>query len=202
MAVEYHTQAGLNAYKAYIALKLHFTKSDFDFFKYGGKTSASFDSYKKRKDAIFFEMIGKHPDPVNFIAFNMAEAGAKLYPKQLATAQVFKQQYDQFKRQLDSLTYAVERHLKDSEINILEAFTITSGHPPIVNQYLRGNISLLILTVLIKTLDLQEYYDAKMPDPIWQKLSLQIKKLSPFLNYDPKKISSVLLKMVMDQKDT
>ena len=37
------------AYKHYLALKLHFS-SDYDYFKYNGKTNATQQSFEKRKD--------------------------------------------------------------------------------------------------------------------------------------------------------
>ena len=41
-------------YKTYVAMKQHFTKDKYDYFKYGGKSRASATSFKSRKDRLFF----------------------------------------------------------------------------------------------------------------------------------------------------
>ena len=43
------TMEAFDAYKIYMALKAHFN-SDYDFNKYGGKTTVTKQSYLKRKD--------------------------------------------------------------------------------------------------------------------------------------------------------
>ena len=47
-----------DAYKIYHALKLHFN-SNYDFNKYNGKVSASFESYLKRSDKFQFSKLRK-----------------------------------------------------------------------------------------------------------------------------------------------
>ena len=41
---------GFDCYRTYLAFKNHFTKDNFDYFKYGGKTNATTSSFNKRKD--------------------------------------------------------------------------------------------------------------------------------------------------------
>ncbi|HCX23246.1 MAG TPA: hypothetical protein DHN29_15105, partial [Cytophagales bacterium] len=48
-----------DCYKTYLAFKNHFTKDNFDYFKYGGKTRASTASFNKRKDKYFFEKMSR-----------------------------------------------------------------------------------------------------------------------------------------------
>ena len=49
---------GWTAYQMYLGLKLHFT-TDYDYKKYGGKTSASKGSFLKRRDRYFFARVAK-----------------------------------------------------------------------------------------------------------------------------------------------
>ena len=44
----------VDVYLMYCALKAHFGKGDYDFVKYGGKSSATKDSFWKRTDRLFF----------------------------------------------------------------------------------------------------------------------------------------------------
>lgn len=197
MAVDYHTQAGLNAYKAYIALKQHFTKPEFDYFKYGGKTNASLDSYKKRKDAIFFEMIGKHPDPINFIAFNLATFD-KVYPKDLATGTIYKQNYEKIKSQLDSITYQFSQIVDASYFAV-----VNKNHSHAIKDYLAGKLTLLMLCAADAALDIAKTYDENIIDPvIWPKISLKIKKLKPFLGIDGDKLRQVFISRWKSNLDT
>ena len=47
------------AYKEYIALKLHFT-SDYDYFKYNGKTNVTLHSFEERKDKYHFKRLRRN----------------------------------------------------------------------------------------------------------------------------------------------
>ena len=46
-------------YKTYVAMKQHFTKDKYDYFKYSGKSRASATSFKGRKDRYFFERMSR-----------------------------------------------------------------------------------------------------------------------------------------------
>jgi len=52
------TREGYQAYMNYLALQRHFS-SDYDFFKYNGKTRGSAESYQKRNDMWSFEKLAK-----------------------------------------------------------------------------------------------------------------------------------------------
>ena len=47
---------GFDCYRTYLAFKNHFTKDNFDYFKYGGKTNATTSSFNKRKDKYFLSI--------------------------------------------------------------------------------------------------------------------------------------------------
>ena len=47
---------GFEVYKMYLALKQHFTKSDYDYFKYEGKVRANENSFEQRRDRYFFKI--------------------------------------------------------------------------------------------------------------------------------------------------
>lgn len=197
MAVDYHSQNGLNAYKTYVALRLHFTKDNYDYFRFGGSTNASLESYQKRKDAIFFEMIGKHPDPVNFIAFSFASFD-KVFAKELATNQKFKQNYEQMKAQLDSVSYQLKQ-ISDASYFA----TIGGKHPHIITDYLSNKISLILLCAADAALDLTKIYDQQIKDPIvWPKISTKIKKLKPFLALDGNKLREAFISRWNSNLDT
>ena len=49
----------IDVYLMYCALKAHFSKSDYNYFKYDGKTRIKRDSFYKRKDRFFFVRLSK-----------------------------------------------------------------------------------------------------------------------------------------------
>ena len=66
-----------DAYKTYLALKNHFSKSNYDYFKYAGKSRASVASFEKRKDKYWFERISRQKNDneiKDFFIANLLEA--------------------------------------------------------------------------------------------------------------------------------
>ena len=79
---------GFDCYRTYLAFKNHFTKDNFDYFKYGGKTNATTTSFNKRKDKYFFEKMSrqkKDEDIVDYCEKNAidVESVPKLISKPL-----------------------------------------------------------------------------------------------------------------------
>ena len=66
-----------DAYKTYLALKNHFTKPNYDYIKYAGKTRASIESFNKRKDKYWYEKLARQKSDEqvkNFFIANFVEA--------------------------------------------------------------------------------------------------------------------------------
>ena len=45
---------GFDVYKTYLAIKLHFTTTAYDYHKYNGKVNTSLEQFTKRNDRYFF----------------------------------------------------------------------------------------------------------------------------------------------------
>ena len=60
---------GYEVYQTYLALKLHFTKENYNFFIFSGKTRASKQSFEKRKDKYFFKKLGRKFEREELINF-------------------------------------------------------------------------------------------------------------------------------------
>lgn len=189
----YHTQNGLNAYKAYVALRMHFTKPEYDYFKYNGQTNASFASYQKRKDAIFFEMIGKKTDYFNYLVYSFGIYNDSA-PKPLATNSKFDQNYFEMKREIESLSYSMKKDLEKLGINGLKA-TMDSQealYAPLIQNYISKQHSIVFVCAMNSVLKFVDRFDKSNVDPLWPIISLKIKKLTPFLNLDRKRIFNVI----------
>ena len=57
-------------YKLYLAVKLHFTKKDYDIIKYRGKVRIKEETYKKRKDLVSIKKLARdytREEVINFL---------------------------------------------------------------------------------------------------------------------------------------
>ncbi|HIE49089.1 MAG TPA: hypothetical protein EYP94_03210, partial [Gammaproteobacteria bacterium] len=73
-----HSQYDLeafDAYKMYLAIRLHFQSPNYDFVKYNGEIRCSQDSFMKRNDRYFFHKLSKRynrPELQDFLVANFA----------------------------------------------------------------------------------------------------------------------------------
>ena len=89
-------------------------------------------------------------------------------------------------RRQQSLTYLFKEQSNEllSENELESLFNCTKGHPLILKKYLSGSVSLETLTIFDKVFHFSKNFDKKMDDPVWESVSLKLKKYSPFLNID------------------
>ena len=73
-----------------------------------------------------------------------------------------------------------EKLLLENELEIV--FDCSKGHPLLLKRYLGGEISLETFTILEKVFSFRKNFDKKLTDPVWETVSLKIKKYIPFLN--------------------
>ena len=69
-----------------------------------------------------------------------------------------------------------------SETDLEKLFRCSKGHPIILKKYLGGEISLETLIILEKVFSFVKDFDKKLTDPVWETVSLKIKKYIPFIN--------------------
>ncbi len=79
-----------------------------------------------------------------------------------------------------------------SSINLDNLFDTSRQHPPILKKYLSGSISPETLVIFDKVFQYSNRFDKVLLDPVWETVSLKIKKYSPFLNIDIKEYKSIL----------
>lgn len=190
-------------YKTYLALKNHFTKKDYDFFKYCGKSRASIDSFHKRKDRYFFERTSrqKSDDEIKsyFVAnFIQCEDAQSLWIGEII--QSGEDNYMNWLKKAQSLFYLFKTECEVflNKENFEDIFSIKNGqHPEILKKYFQNAISIETLVILDMILDYVNKFDKKMTDPVWETVSLKIKKYKPFLNIDIAKYKKVLKEIVI-----
>lgn len=187
--------SAFDAYKEYVALKNHFTKPNYDYIKYNGKTGLKLESFNKRKDKLFFEKLAKKDNVHEFLVANFSD-NPKLWIRDLAYSEAAENTYSSWKKKNQSLTYnfknEVEEHLT---VPFNFNFAVKQGeHPYLMRSYLSGRLSLETFCILLDLTKAIPSWDSKMEyDPIWQDLSLKVKKYTPFIKYDKDKFRKIIL---------
>ena len=192
---------GYEVYKMYLALKQHFTKQDYDYFKYRGKVRANEKSFEQRRDRYFFKKLATLYSDTEILSYFVANFvfDTKGYIQSFS-----KDIYTTWKINQESFTYKfkedVNTLLDDDQTPYADAFeklfTVESGHPPIIKHYLAGNISLETLVVFEKCLGFISNFDKKLNDPIWKEVKIKTLKYKPFLNIDCQSYKKVLLETI------
>jgi len=176
-------------YQHYLSLKNHFTNPKYDFFKYGAKTRASVTSFNKRKDKYWFEKTSRKYSDKEVVDFLVSNFVSTDNPQNLWIGEIInsgERNYAEWMKRQQSLTYLFKEQSSEllSENELESLFNCTKGHPPILKKFLSGSISLETFTILEKIFHFSKNFDKKLTDPVWETVSLKLKKYSPFLNID------------------
>lgn len=190
-----------DAYKTYLALKNHFSKSNYDYFKYAGKSRASVASFEKRKDKYWFERISRQKNDneiKDFFIANLLEADD---PNSVWIGNVIRAgdiYYKEWIKKQQSLKYLFTQQSEEmlSSSNLEELFDCSKQHPPILKMFLSGKIDIETLVIWDKIFLFRNIFDKKLLDPVWELVSLKIQKYSPFLNIDVEDYKKVLRNIV------
>lgn len=190
-----------DAYRQYLSLKNHFTKEKYDYHKYCGKSRATVQSFYKRKDRFWFEKLARNKSDQEVIEFFVSNFITCTDPSKLWIGEMIREgegRYTAWKKRNQSLSYVFKEEMGDILANqdINSIFAHSTGHSPILKQYLSGKVSLETLVICDKILGYRTDYDKKLKDPVWETVSMRIKKYSPFLNIDVFHYKKILKEIV------
>lgn len=192
--------SGYETYCTYLALKQHFTKDNYDFFKYNGKVHVSKDTFLTRKDRFQFEKLARKCDDVrthmmvNFLA-------DRTWIGQMLDDDAF-DNTKQYVKTLQSMSYTFKNEIEKYD-NIKDLFKMESnGYRKFLNDYMRGDISfqtLIILDHFIGYID--KFDDEPRDDYLWSKFVFKARKYKPFLiqSIDTNKMKQALKEKVCSQ---
>ena len=188
-------------YRTYLSMKSHFTNPKYDFFKYGGKSRATVSSFNKRKDKYWFEKTSRKYSDEEVLNFLLANFVTTDNPQNLWIGEIInsgERNYADWMRRKQSLTYLFkeqsEKLLSENELETV--FDCSKGHPVILKKYLGGEISLETLTILEKVFSFRKEFDKKLKDPVWETVSLKIKKYIPFININTFSYKKILRELI------
>ena len=191
-----------DAYKCYLSLKNHFTKDKYDYHKYCGKTRATVKTFYKRKDRFWFEKLARNKSDQEVVEFFISNFVSCTDPGKLWIGEMIREgeeRYTSWKKRTQSLSYVFKEEmstiLANSDIDSL--FARTNSHPLILKMYLSGDISLETLVICDKILEYRTDFDTKLQDPVWESVSLKMKKYSSFLNINVFHYKTILKEIVI-----
>ena len=184
-------------YRTYLSMKSHFTNPKYDFIKYGGKSRATLTSFNKRKDKYWFEKTSRKYSDQEVIDFLLSNFVNATNPQNLWIGEIInsgERTYADWKMRQQSLTYMFTEQSSTllSENDLEKVFNCSKGHPIILKKYLGGEISLETLSILEKVFSFKGKFDKKLKDPVWETVSMKLKKYLPFLNINVFQFKKIL----------
>ena len=83
-----------------------------------------------------------------------------------------------------------------SENEFSKLFDCSKGHPILLKEYLSGRLSLENFVIYDKIFHFSKNFDKKLSDPVWETVSLKLKKYGPFLNIDVFHFKKILKEII------
>jgi len=191
-----------DAYRCYLSLKNHFTKEHYDYHKYGGKTRATHQAFYKRKDRFWFEKFARAKTDKEVEEFFVSNFVSTTDPGTMWIGDMIKNgeaRYIDWKKKVESLSYNFKQEAESIFENqkVDDVFDCSKGHPPILKSYLGGDTSLETLVICDRILGYRQEWDKKLNDPVWETVSLKMKKYKSFLNIDVFRYKKILKQVVL-----
>jgi T4 gene Gp59 loader of gp41 DNA helicase len=184
------------AYKTYLALRLHFTTDGYDICKTKGHVRASTATLDKNVKLQFELQRLKRKygqrDFINYLVANFVN-GDKWGGVYNVDAESI---YLDWQAIQDSLSYKYKQDLENfvtSGITSVEQlWDCTNGHPIILKRYLGKQCSLETVVILQKLFIFHHEVDDQLVfDPTWNLVSKLIHKYSPFIKIDKPKFMKI-----------
>ena len=75
-------------------------------------------------------------------------------------------------------------------------FDCSNGHPLLLKKYLGGELNLEIIVILEQICGFVKDFDKTLDDPVWETVSMKIRKYIPFINIDVFQYKKVLRELL------
>jgi hypothetical protein len=194
--------SGYAAFTMYNSLKLHFTSSSYDYFKYQGKTNVSTATFLKRKDKYtFYKLSRKYTveELKDFYVANFLEGDRWVGDMAKDGEEVFKK----WQKIQQSLTYAFQNDiiflLADGNSPDIMLEVKPNSFPLLMRMVQMKQVALETLVILNDILKFFPMWDKKIDDDIiWPDFKLKCEKYTPFLHYDKDKFKEILKEKIRE----
>ena len=189
-------------YRTYLSVRNHFTRDNYDFFKFGGKTKVSSGAFDKRKDKYIFDKISKdfRDDEVPLLFVSNFVAKEKFWIGNVLSEES-RNIYITWRKRIQSLSYGfkndvelIDQEINDREISFNDVFKVQDGqHPIILRLALANLISLESFLILNKILDFFPQFNRQIEETIiWPDFYKKCVKYEPFVKVDTTQFKFIL----------
>ena len=185
----------IDVYQMYCAMKAHFSKSSYNFIKYGGKTKVSRDSFWKRNDRYFFVKISKkynNDEIKDYLLSNFIQN------RNGYIANFNDQNYENWLDRRMMFYNIFQQELKPFVNNFEPLFEVKDGnHPTLLKEYLGKRVSLETMVILDELVDFSKKWDEQLGDDVvWPDIKNLMKNYKGFLTIDKNKYRMKLLSLI------
>ena len=195
---------GYGSYRLFLALRAHFSNSNYDFFKFQGKVNASKETFENRNDRKFFESLSHRYDAKELRDFYIANFLVdRIYITDLLDEEA-SDVYFEYRKRRENLSYVFETEInKLFSKGVKEPFeTISVSYPKLLMWFLRGEVSIDTMVILNDLIGYTSKFDKYLEnDILWTNIKNKISKYKPFLRYDSVKIKSILREAIDEQRE-
>lgn len=195
---------GYETFGIFQALKLHFTKEAYDFFKYNGKTNLTVNSFENRKDKYHFYKLSRKfntkEELIDFIVFNLIE-DENLWVGNLLQDEA-DARYLKHKKYHQAISYMFKEDCQKlfNGLNNPNSLLFTDGdYPILLTRALRKEIEIETLCILNMLLNFFPMWSKKISDTIrWPEYRKTALKYTAFMPQDSVRYK-LILKEVLNQ---
>ena len=190
----------IDIYLMYCAMKAHFSKNNYDFHKYGGKTKVSRDSFWKRKDKYFFVKLAKKHDDRDSIQDYLVSNFIR--DRRGYIANFNDENYKVWKDRKTDFYNIFFDELKPLVKDFEPLFqTKNNNHPKLLKEFLGDRVSLETLIILDDLVDFSKGWDRELKeDIVWPDLKKLMKNYKGFLTIDKNRYRIRLLELIEEFK--
>lgn len=184
------------AYRIYLALKLHFTTDSYDIRKTKGRVKAQQKTLEKN-----FKLMNElkklknkynEQDFIDYLVANFISGdkyggiynpdSAEVYSSWLSIQESLSYKYEQDLHELAN--HGIE--------NVKDLWDCKDGHPLLMKRYFGKTCNLETLVILNKLYRFVDEIDEQLIfDPVWSSVSKTIHKYSPFVKIDKEKFTTI-----------
>lgn len=184
-------------YQTFLALKLHFTRWDYDYFEFRGKTKTSVGALKRRKDRYWFDKLAFMQNQLNRMLAQFCETPNPFIRDIVVDDDTF------FARQkrIEALAYHFKSELKILRPDFDSNFVVENGkHPFLFREYMGKRLSLESLTIIAHLTECIPYWKKNLgEDALSQTILMKIIKYHSFLNYNRQEFQKIMIDFVCDR---
>ena len=190
----------IDVYLMYCAMKAHFSKNNYDFHKYGGKTKVSRDSFWKRNDKYFFVKLAKKQHDRTSIQDYLVSNFIR--DRRGYIANFNDENYKVWKDRKTDFYNIFSNELKPLVKDFEPLFqTKNNNHPKLLKEFLGDRVSLETLIILDDLVDFSKGWDKELKeDIVWPDLKKLMKNYKGFLTIDKNRYRIKLLELIEEFK--